>query len=77
MYLIWSHEHTMWWGPNERGYVTDVADAGRYTQEQAIEFVIDHVPSGEEVAVPEVTAQEHGRGGVWGTAEFHGHGRDQ
>lgn len=29
-YLIWSVEHSGWWGPNECGYVKDPAQAGRY-----------------------------------------------
>lgn len=35
-YLIWSHEHGAWWGPEECGYVRSLSQAGRYTQAQAL-----------------------------------------
>lgn len=34
-WLIWSHEHSAWWRPNRLGYTGDVAQAGRYTKEDA------------------------------------------
>ena len=27
-YLIWSHEHSGWWGPGERGYCPAFPEAG-------------------------------------------------
>lgn len=66
LYLIWSHEHGLWWGPNERGYVESVRAAGRYSRAQVADIVLDHVPAGEEVAVPLVHALSDGRGAVWG-----------
>jgi hypothetical protein len=30
-YLIWSHHHQAWWGPNGSGYCSGISDAGRYT----------------------------------------------
>ena len=69
MYLIWTHEHDMWWGPNERGYTSEVAEAGRYTRDQVADIVLDHVPAGEEVAVPEEIAESHGQRAVWGHHE--------
>jgi len=35
LYLIWSHEHNAWWGPNERGYTQFISSAGRYREEDA------------------------------------------
>lgn len=65
-FLIWSHEHGKWWGPDERGYVDDVADAGRYRKDHAAELTMYHVPAGEEVPVLETSALSHDRGAVWG-----------
>jgi len=30
-YLIWSHHHKAWWGPNGSGYRSNITNAGRYT----------------------------------------------
>jgi excisionase family DNA binding protein len=55
-WLIWSNEHHLWWGPDERGYCRDVHRAGRYTEADArkIERVRgwrdDRTPP--EVAIP-------------------------
>ena len=38
-WLIWSNEHSAWWGPNRRGYVQDRNEAGRYTHQEAEEIV--------------------------------------
>ena len=34
-YLIWSEHHKAWWGPNRSGYRNHIADAGRYTLNDA------------------------------------------
>lgn len=52
-YLIWSHEHNAWWGPNQSGYTTDVEQAGRYSFDEAAEITMDVLPPGVEVAVGE------------------------
>ena len=39
-YLVWSNEHKCWWGPNHAGYVSRLADAGRYTREDAIKICV-------------------------------------
>jgi hypothetical protein len=36
VYLIWSNEHRGWWGPDERGYVRRLGDAGRYSRADAL-----------------------------------------
>jgi predicted RNase H-like nuclease (RuvC/YqgF family) len=41
LYLIWSNEHSAWWGPGQLGYVTDPARAGRYTLQQAKEICFE------------------------------------
>ena len=32
---IWSGEHRAWWGPDSRGYLTDIRFAGIYTIQEA------------------------------------------
>jgi hypothetical protein len=39
-YLLWSNKHTAWWRPDGRGYTDDIAQAGAYTQEQAVRHVV-------------------------------------
>lgn len=34
-YVIWSEEHGAWWLPDKMGYTRHVAQAGRYSQEEA------------------------------------------
>ena len=65
-YLIWSWEHDAWWRPARRGYTEDVAEAGRYTEAEAAEETVGHIPPGEEVAVDEVWALGRGRPPVYG-----------
>jgi hypothetical protein len=36
VYLILSHEHASWWGPGHCGHVRTIAEAGRYTYEEAM-----------------------------------------
>lgn len=38
LYVIWSHEHSRWWGHARRGYVGDVWDAGAYSREEAFDI---------------------------------------
>lgn len=44
-YLIWSHHHGAWWGPDKAGYTTDLIKAGRYSREAAID-ICAHVRDG-------------------------------
>jgi hypothetical protein len=37
-WLVWSNEHNGWWAPGWNGYVKDIHQAGRYSQEEAIEI---------------------------------------
>lgn len=34
-YAIWSFQHNAWWAPLSRGYVHNLAHAGRYDREEA------------------------------------------
>lgn len=58
-YVIWSFERCQWWGPNERGYVDDLADAGRYTRHDAGRIVIDSLLL-EDVGMLESIAAKRG-----------------
>ncbi len=59
-YLVWSNEHTAWWRPNAAGYCTSVADAGRFTKEEAEDHAScrSRLPNGDppEVVVTEADA---------------------
>jgi hypothetical protein len=35
-YLIWSNEHRLWWRPNGCGYSRLLAEAGRYSHDEAL-----------------------------------------
>lgn len=35
-YVVWSNEHRAWWGPSHAGYRAKLADAGRYTRDDAL-----------------------------------------
>lgn len=34
-WLVWSHYHHSWWGPDMHGYTNDLWKAGRYTESVA------------------------------------------
>lgn len=38
-HLLWSNKYQMWWRPDGRGYTGDIAEAGAYTEAQAVEAV--------------------------------------
>ena len=68
-YVMWSHEHDAWWGPDHCGYTRDLEKAGRYTGTEAGKIVVQAHPCGIEVAVPEIVAQRHGTDFVFGIRE--------
>ena len=43
-WLVYSNEHSAYWRPDEKGYTTDVAQAGRYTKEHADEICQAAIP---------------------------------
>lgn len=40
VFLLWSNKHGMWWKPDARGYTAEVAEAGRYTEDEAVRYVV-------------------------------------
>lgn len=58
-YVIWSFEHEAWRGPDHRGYVLDLKDAGRYSAQDAGEIVTSSVML-DEVAIVAQLAEMHG-----------------
>ena len=40
IYLVWSNEHSAWWGPDHAGYFSRLAFAGRYTREEALAICV-------------------------------------
>ncbi len=38
-WLIWSNKHDLWWMPHGTNYTPDIAQAGRYTFDQAVKIV--------------------------------------
>jgi hypothetical protein len=37
-FVIWSHMHTMWWGPHRQGYTLSLPHAGVYRELEAREI---------------------------------------
>ena len=56
IYLIWSHEHSAWWGPDRCGYVRRISDAGIYSHAEALDICIKAMPgtSTQLGALPEL-----------------------
>jgi hypothetical protein len=44
IYLIWSHEHAMWWGPDGYGYTAHLSEAGRYTHDDVLHICTMAIP---------------------------------
>lgn len=47
-YLIWSNEHGAWWGPGRCGYVRRLAEAGRYSRDEALTICAHAIPGDAE-----------------------------
>lgn len=62
LFVLWSNKHQMWWRAASRGYSPDIADAGRYSQAEALERVLQSAYCGRleqvtcMVAAPETWA---------------------
>jgi len=60
-WVIWSFEHDAWWGPHGWGYVSSLAQAGRYTEAQAREIEARaNIVHRHECALSLADAEEHG-----------------
>ena len=61
-YLLWSHKHQMWWRPDECGYTSVMAEAGRYSWWDAVRLVTRSADHGDPnlvsvmVTAPDVRA---------------------
>lgn len=59
-YLIFSVEHTAWWGPGGCLYLKRLSEAGRYTRDQALRICTDAMPgtAARLGALPELPVRE-------------------
>lgn len=62
-YLVWSNEHSSWWGRDRCGYTRIIANAGRYSRAEALSIAGTrdggwHIRKGnpDEIAIPEQDA---------------------
>jgi len=39
--LIWSNEHSAWWGPDRADYTQQVHRAGKYTRAEALKICVN------------------------------------
>lgn len=58
-WVIFSRDHNAWWGANRSGYYLNVAEAGRYTKDEALRLTNppnpragSDLPSGEPSDIP-------------------------
>jgi hypothetical protein len=51
LYLIWSNEHRGWWRSGGWGYTPNLAEAGRFSREKAIETCRNAIMSSVQVGV--------------------------
>ena len=45
-YLLWSNKYAMWWRAGSRGYTKHVDEAGRYTEAEALDRVLNSAQCG-------------------------------
>lgn len=46
VYLLWSQRHSAWWKPNAAGYTDQVDEAGRFSESDAVRYVVASAQSG-------------------------------
>lgn len=56
VYLLWSGKRGAWWGPDRFGYQSDIAAAGRYTEDEAIAIVVQSALCGNKDQVTRMVA---------------------
>lgn len=56
VYHLWSNKHQMWWRADDRGYSADQAEAGEYTEAEAIERVLRSADCGKLSGVTSMVA---------------------
>ncbi len=39
-FLLWSNKYQAWWKPGAWGYTENRAEAGRFTEEEAVAYVV-------------------------------------
>lgn len=47
VYLLWSQAHAAWWKPNGFGYHKDIDEAGRFSEADAVRYVVASAQSGQ------------------------------
>ena len=60
-WLLWSTLHLAWWAPKREGYAVKVAEAGRYTADEAVDVIQNSLPPGRTHPV----AEEHASDDRW------------
>lgn len=53
-HMIYSHERGQWWRPRRHGYTSVLAEAGRYSAQEAAEIIADTVYGWHGGLPPEV-----------------------
>lgn len=51
MYVVWSNEHKAWWGPGRCGYTPHYNQAGRYSQDAAMEICRQSLPTALHIGI--------------------------
>lgn len=59
-YLIWSHQHGAWWGPERCGYTRNIGRAGRYSEDEALDICFKAIPGTSRIlgTLPELPVAE-------------------
>lgn len=46
-YILWSGKHKAWWRPMALGYTQYREEAGRFTRDEAVEYIVRSAASGD------------------------------
>jgi hypothetical protein len=58
-YLLWSNKHSAWWRADARGYTYEQDQAGRYSEAEAIRYVVQSAQGGDLAKVTCMVAAPH------------------